>query len=329
MSLPSIPPAAATRQVAFHEQLVNARQTWLRDALAVALADVDPDTLRGEIGEYVPKDVQKILATAGVRDEHVFPTPSLLAARPSLVGYYRLLLGIPQKTFYGSGSGMGPFRNMEKGKALTERQRLGLQEFCRVMSAGLADLVRALTPSFGARDVAELPLLTLGQQIQGGINNLIGQRAITDVFLAIRDLVVGSIETEEPARLVVKNAAGRAVHILLASDPDVSIHEEMLGETHRLVAIEVKGGRDRSNVHNRAGEAEKSHRKAKALGFREFWTIIAKSGLDVEKLKSESPTTDSWFDADEVLDRNGPDWEDFRRRFAGHVGIALRLPYAK
>ena len=69
------------------------------------------------------------------------------------------------------------------------------------------------------------------------------------------------------------------------------------------------------------------HRKAKAVGFREFWTIIAKSGLDVEKLKRESPTTDSWFDATQVLDRNGPDWEDFRRRLAGHVGIVLRSPY--
>ena len=170
-------------------------------------------------------------------------------------------------------------------------------------------------------------VLAAGAIVSGGINNLIGRRAITDVFLAIRNLVVDSIETEAADRLVVNNAAGRAVHILLASDPDVSIHEKMLGETHRLVAIEVKGGRDRSNAHNRAGEAEKSHRKAKAVGFREFWTIIAKSGLDVEKLKRESPTTDSWFDATQVLDRNGPDWEDFRRRLAGHVGIALRSPY--
>ena len=323
MSLPSIPPLSATRQIAFHEQLVSARQTWLRDALAVVLADADPDTLRAEIGEYVPKDARQILAAAGVRDEYVFPLPSLLEARPSLVGYYRLLLGIPQKTFYGSGSGMGPFRNMERGKAPTERQRERLPEFCRAMSAGLADLVRALAPSFGSRDVDELPLLMLGQQIQGGINNLIGQRAIKDVFLAIRDLVEGAIETEVADQLVVKNAAGRTVSILLASDPDVRIHEEMPGEIHQLVAIEVKGGRDLSNAHNRAGEAEKSHRKAKAAGFREFWTIIATRGLDVETLRRESPTTDSWFDAAQVLDRSGPDWQDFRRRLAGHVGIAL------
>ena len=54
--------------------------------------------------------------------------------------------------------------------------------FCRAMSVGLAELVRAIAPTFVARDVEELPLLTLGSQIQGGINNLIGQRAITDVF---------------------------------------------------------------------------------------------------------------------------------------------------
>ena len=325
MKPPSIPPLSAARQITFHQHLVSARQAWLRDALAVVLADADLDTLRAEIGEYVPKDVQKILAAAGVRDEHVFPLPSLLETRPSLVGYYRLLLGIPQKTFYGSRSGMGPFRNMEKGKvtAPTESQRVLLPEFCRAMSAGLSELVRALAPSFGARDVAELPLLTLGQQIQGGINNLIGQRAIANVFLAIRDLVASAIEIDEADRLVVKNAAGRTVSILLASDPDVRIDEEMPGKTHHLVAIEVKGGRDFSNAHNRAGEAEKSHRKAKAAGFREFWTIIAKLGLDVETLRRESPTTDSWFDAAQVLDRSGPDWDDFRHRVAGHVGIAI------
>jgi len=51
-------------------------------------------------------------------------------------------------------------------------------------------------------------------------------------------------------------------------------------KTHNIVAIEVKGGTDVSNAHNRAGEAEKSHTKAKGKGFRDFWTIISKKGLD-------------------------------------------------
>jgi hypothetical protein len=56
---------------------------------------------------------QQILAASANRDEHVFPLPAVLESKPTLVGYYRLLLGSPQKTAYGSGTGMGPFRRME------------------------------------------------------------------------------------------------------------------------------------------------------------------------------------------------------------------------
>jgi hypothetical protein len=52
-------------------------------------------------------------------------------------------------------------------------------------------------------------------------------------------------------------------------------------------------------------------------------TIIATKGLDTEKLKRESPTTNSWFDAAQVLGREGEDWEEFRNRIAGQVGIPL------
>ena len=90
------------------------------------------------------------------------------------------------------------------------------------------------------------------------------------------------------------------------------------------VAIEVKGGTDVSNAHNRAGEAEKSHQKARDSGFPEFWTVISKQGLQLPKLKRESPTTNHWFDVTEVLAREGTDWDDFRQRLAGAVGIPLK-----
>jgi hypothetical protein len=35
------------------------------------------------------------------------------------------------------------------------------------------------------------------------------------------------------------------------------------------------------------------------------------------KLKSESPTTNSWFDAPQVLGREGGDWMEFHARLAG------------
>jgi hypothetical protein len=107
----------------------------------------------------------------------------------------------------------------------------------------------------------------------------------------------------------------------LSSDPDVRIEEEFDGTLRKKVAIEIKGGTDPSNAHNRAGEAEKSHQKARNQGYRDFWTMIAKKGLDVDKLRGESPTTTSWFDVAQVLGRDGDDWLEFRSRLADVVGI--------
>jgi len=83
----------------------------------------------------------------------------------------------------------------------------------------------------------------------------------------------------------------------------------------------VKGGTDVSNAYNRAGEAEKSHTKAKGKGFRDFWTIISKKGLDMAKLKAESRTTTLWFDVAEVLARTGEDWNEFRSRLISEISI--------
>jgi hypothetical protein len=307
--------------VAFHQLLVGARKTWLIDALRDALATVDVSRLRAEIALYTPPDVQTTLASVGIRDEWVFPTPVVLEARPTLIGYYRLLLGVSQKAFYRGGTGMGRFKSMETSGTMKEKQRALLPEFCEAMGEGLADLIRQLSPQVTPRDVNELPLLTLGSQFQGGSNVAIGKQATVDVFLAIADIVTDYIAVRAERQLTVINASGRRVLITLAGDPDVRIQEDFSGTLRNKVALEIKGGTDMSNVHNRAGEAEKSHQKAKAEGFRDFWTIILKKGLSIDKLRSESPTTNSWFDAAQVLGREGTDWEEFRTRVAGEVGI--------
>ena len=314
---------SASRQLTFHTQLVAARKKLLSDALAAALLRVDPNVLRQQLSAYVPSDVQRTLAAAGIRDERVFPTPAILEAKPALIGYYRLLLGLPQKQFYGAGSGMGRFKRMEEQDVMTDRQRERLPEFCRAMSDGLADLVRRISPKITTRDVDELPLLILGSQFQGGRNNVIGKVAVQDVFAAIHGIVKDFVVGEGPGLLKVKNAAGRSVTIALASDPDVRIQEQVGATLLNKVAIEVKGGTDVSNAHNRAGEAEKSHQKAKGQDFREFWTVMAKAGLDMRTLEEESPTTRSWFDVTQVLNREGPDWDRFRSSMASQIGIPL------
>jgi hypothetical protein len=321
---PKIVPLSPSRQVAFHQLLVAARKSWLMDALKEALKQAPPKIVKEQLSIYVPADVQQILAGAGVRDEHVFPVPVVLEAKPTLIGYYRLLLGIPQKSFYKGGTGMGQFKSMEARGLLKPGKRPDLEGFCTAMGQSLAALVHQMSPQFTSRDVSELPLLTLGSQFQGGNNNTIGKQATLDVFLAVSELVKGHVESEDTRTITIKNASGRKVVIALASDPDIRIQEEFDGQPRNKVAIEIKGGTDVSNVHNRAGEAEKSHQKAKNEGFRDYWTLISKAGLKIDKLKSESPTTNSWFDVAQVLAREGEDWNEFRSRFADAAGIPLK-----
>lgn len=295
------------------------------DALKEALKAAPPNTVKEQLATYVPQDVQQILAAAGVRDEHVFPVPVVLAAKPTLIGYYRLLLGIPQKSFYKGGTGMGQFKSMESRGLLKPNKRPDLEGFCTAMAHSLAELVRQMSPQFSTRDVGELPLLTLGSQFQGGNNNTIGKQATLDVFVSVSELVKNHIQSEDTRTITLTNASGRKVVIALASDPDIRIQEEFEpGQLRNKVAIEIKGGTDISNAHNRAGEAEKSHQKAKNQGFRDFWTLISKAGLNVDKLKSESPTTNSWFDVAQVLAREGADWIEFSSRLADAAGIPLK-----
>lgn len=293
------------------------------DALSDALGQLDPKLLKKQISDYVPADAQRILASAGIRDEHVFPVPAVLQQKPTLIGYYRLLLGISQKRFYRSGTGMGPFKSMEERGHFNPKRRPPLETFCAQMSEQLAELVRQISPKITLRDVSELPLLTLGAQLYGGNNNTIGRQATLDVFLSVAEIVKKFIVTQDARRITIMNASARKVSIGLSSDPDIRIQEEFEHMLRNKVAIEIKGGTDVSNAHNRAGEAEKSHQKAKKLGFRDFWTIISKAGVNVEKLKQESPTTNSWFDVAQVLGREGDDWKEFRSRFADSVGIPL------
>ena len=292
------------------------------DALSEALSQLSQNIVKQQIRVYVPDDVQKILASAGLRDEHVFPVPAVLEAKPSLVGYYRLLLGAPQKAFYKGTTGMGRFKSMEDPGTISKNARPRIPSFCHAMALPLADLVRGI-PRITERDLHELPLLTFGSQLQGSNNTQIGKTAMRDVFVAIKEIVGKYVVTATESKLTLKNSAGRTVLITLAHDPDLRIQEQVSDQVHHKIAIEVKGGTDVSNVHNRAGEAEKSHQKARKSGFPEFWTIISRQGLDLSKLRSESPTTNRWFDVAEVLARSGCDWDDFRQRLAGACSIPV------
>jgi hypothetical protein len=83
----SAKPLSPSRQVIFHQMLVAARKTVLMEALGEALGELDPNITKKQILTYVPAGAQKILAAAGIRDEHVFPVPAVLEKKPTLVGF--------------------------------------------------------------------------------------------------------------------------------------------------------------------------------------------------------------------------------------------------
>lgn len=130
--------------------------------------------------------------------------------------------------------------------------------------------------------------------------------------------------TANQNRIELKNAAGRTVLIEFAADPDIIIREEMRAGSYRqLIAIEVKGGRDFSNVHNRIGEAEKSHQKARAAGYVECWTVVNVDNIDIATARRESPSTNRFYRISDLIAAAGADYDDFRDRVISLTGIPV------
>jgi hypothetical protein len=88
--------------------------------------------------------------------------------------------------------------------------------------------------------------------------------------------------------------------------------------SRNIVAIEIKAGTDFSNIHNRLGEAEKSHQKARKAGYTECWTVINTDRIDMELARRESPSTDRFYQLARLT--AGLD-EDFRERIILLTGI--------
>jgi len=314
-----IPTPNIERQVSFHELLLAIRKTWLADGLDAALAEVNPVTVREQILQFAPPRALQVLAAAGIRDERVFPVPVVLMHTPTLVGYYRLLTGISQKSFYRSGTGMAPFSVMESKGLITKRAQNLLPEFCRSMGTALGSLVEQTATTLAPRDIEDLQLLTLGSFLYGSSNNTVGATATLGVFAALKRIFYDFIEVEGAQSFEVRLPSGRTMLVALASDPDVRIVETTGGLNTNLIAIEIKGGSDIANVYNRGGEAEKSHQGAKQAGFRECWTVIRQVGVDLEKLYRGSPSTDLWLDTAQILAQKGTDWELMSDRLAASI----------
>lgn len=312
------------RQIYVADQLKRLRKTVLSQALKRVMEDVDPKILRDQMTHFAPAAGLKRLQGTGVRDEEVFVVPCVLRKAPTLMGYYRLLIGTSQKQFYKTATGLNVFRSMEERGVISPAADDAIDDFCRSYDVIVSDLMLALGKDDLRDNVSELPLITLGAQLDGSWRTRIGVAATEMVFEALKVVVRDSKRKckEDRNSISVVNAAGRRVTIELSADPDVVIKEYMGGNRSvYLAAIEIKGGTDYANIHNRVGEAEKSHQKAKADGAGQCWTVITLAGADIAKLHEESPSTSHWFDLAQVRARSGSNWDELVDRLRSAMGI--------
>lgn len=247
----SFPPPG--RQVFIQAFLNGYRTMGLHEALRKAVGNIPTRTLHDEILVVVPEAGMQIIQGKGVRDEEVFATPTLLRQHPGLLAYYRLLLGISQKVFYTTRSGLNIFHSME------ERQFVGPQvtddvlvDLCVEINQAITNLLIALPTNTLAQDIAQLPLMTLGAQTDGAWRGQIGQRATAKVFESMSYLIADNRRTTNmvttASSVTVENSAGRLVTLALAPDPDVVIRETVNGQSVYKAAIVIKGGLDYSNL---------------------------------------------------------------------------------
>lgn len=297
------------------------REIYLLDALLSALSNLSIPDIDKELGDLVSGSALQKLASWGLRGEIIFAVPYVLRSQPKLLGYYRLLLGFSQKQFYGERYGFAPFKSMEDKGRFTTNHGDHMYELCRAL-CGSAELLVAGTGHLSQNSVHELTLLTLGPQLRGGALNLYGSRATLRVFELIDSMVAPAVVSSTQKYFKLQNAAGRIVRVEFANDPDICIREELpSGRFHNLVAIEIKGGKDYSNIHNRIGEAEKSHQKARQDGYVECWTMVGVADLNVELAKKESPTADRFYHIDLIVDGSSEEFKDFRENLLSRVGI--------
>jgi len=320
-------------QVDFAAALVQLRDTYLQEALFSTVKKLTVRSLDKELSRLAPEDDLSLLASKGLRGEIIFSTPTILRSNPQLLGYYRLLLGYSQKTFYTADTGCGKFKAMEETGQLSPACEKLLEDLCVGLNNAASYLLNSildtsLTKSF----LDDLTLLTLGPQLRGGANVKKGARGIVLVFDAVKEIVDDNVTSTSSRVIEILNAASRKVFIEFASDPDIIIREQLtpgVDDFRNIIAIEIKGGTDFSNIHNRIGEAEKSHQKAKAHGYSECWTVVNVDRIDMLTAKKESPSTNRFYRLSQIASGVGEEYKDFESRIRSLTGVPSKAKRAK
>jgi len=305
-------------QISFLYQLKSISDQYLSQALTSTILKVDIECVDRELRLHVSKNSIRKVAGWGLRGERIFPVPCILHSNPFLLGYYRLLYGFSQKQFYLHDA-FGRFKGLEEKGIVSANCSPDIPWLCNCLIKTGETFVSGIS-NCSDDVIRDLQLLTIGPQLRGGRNTTLGKVATEDVFTLIKSIVSPYISNADIKNIEILNDSGRKITIAFSSDPDISISEESVTGKHPLVSIEIKGGTDYSNIHNRLGEAEKSHQNAKSSGFHQFWTIL---NIDIDDSISyqESPTTTYFFPLHRIKVEGSKEYIRFREILFLTLGI--------
>lgn len=305
-------------QIAFYHRFREIEERYLGEALRTTVGKVNIALLDQELAQLVNASSLQKVASFGLRGELIFPVPHLIEANPYLLGYYRLLYGFSQKDFYHQGP-FGRFRPCEEQGEISKKVSEQILPLCKSLIATGEMLVNGVD-QISVTAIHSLQAITVGASFRGSYLNKKGQQAVKEMYDLIYDIVKPYTVRATSKLISIKNDSDRTVHIEFLNDPDIRIQGMLQSGAHPILAIEIKGGTDVSNVYNRLGESEKSHRTARSLGFAECWTVI-NARLDLAKARQKSPSSTRFFYLFHITNPATPESTIFRDQFCALVGI--------
>lgn len=295
-------------------RVATVRQQRLSATLWNACTASDLDAVNTQLHRFVDPMALHQMACHGLRGEVCFAVPLLLQAAPPVVEYYRHFCGLSHRAVYGE---MPKEAIPEINRVAARRLGPLCQKLCRA-----AQRIVSRLDDLSLSTIHELQRRSLMRE-----HHLLSQSEIDDLRAdnlheLLKRLLSPFMHERTRTSLRIENAAGRPVFIEFASDPDVLFTEKQGSTTRLVLSIEVKGGADASNIHNRLGEAEKSHLKAKRRGCTDLWTLT-KVDVSREVAERASPTTTRFFNLTRILDRSTADFRDFREALCLRLGVPV------
>lgn len=226
-------------QISLYARLQAIRDRYLFDSLKKTLeeGDFDLSVVDQELAIYFSAKDLKRIASFGLRGELFFPVPCLLGRNAFLLGYYRLLLGFSRKAFYEQGP-FKRFASLEDQGIVKPALLEQLAALCASLCGSVSKLVEWINP-ISLAIVHEMQMLTLGAQFRGSANVRTGQEAIDQFFNLLTVMLEPYKPTVKGRKITLRNDSKLVCEIRCASDPDVSITQELKTQTRKLVAIEI------------------------------------------------------------------------------------------